>query len=63
MNHRMLFFAIELNLVLWIVAGVRTGWDPAVVVGLVLSALVQHSAYYAMVRKPRTAVSRGDAAP
>ena len=52
MRHRALFFAIELNLILWIVAAFSTGWDAWVTVGLVVSAVVQHWAYYSLVRRP-----------
>ncbi len=51
MNHRRLFLAIEVNLILWIVAGFRTEWDSVVVIGLILSAVVQHWAYYSLVRR------------
>ncbi len=51
MSHRFLFLAIELNLILWVIVGFRTDWDPWVVFGLVFSALVQHGAYYALVRR------------
>lgn len=54
MSHRKLFLAIEFNLILWIVAGFRTDWDGGVVAGLVLAAVVQHWAYYSLVRKTAT---------
>lgn len=50
MTHRFLFFAIELNLILWLIAAYRTGWDVWVVAGLVLAAAVQHWAYYVLVK-------------
>ncbi len=50
MRHRSLFLAIEVNLILWIVVGFRTDWDGWVVFGLILSAVVQHWAYYSLVR-------------
>lgn len=50
MNYRSLFFAIELNLVLWIIVAFRTDWDGWVVAGLIVSAVVQHWAYYSLMR-------------
>lgn len=51
MKHRSLFFAIEINLILWIIVAVRTGGDAWVVAGLVVSAIVQHWAYYSLVKE------------
>ena len=35
-----LFLTIEMNVVLWIVAGVSTGWNTWVIVGLVVGAVL-----------------------
>ena len=61
MRHRSLFFAIELNLVLWLAAGFATAWETVVVLGLVVSAIVQHWAYYALVRdRPKPDAPEGE---
>lgn len=50
MSHRTIFLAIEINVILWVIVGFRTDWDGWVVFGLVFSAVVQHWAYYSLVR-------------
>jgi tetrahydromethanopterin S-methyltransferase subunit C len=50
-NQQRLFFAIEVNVILWLIAGFQTEWATAVVIGLILSAVVQHWAYYTLVRR------------
>lgn len=51
--YRNLFLTIEVNLVLWIIAAFRTGWDGWIVFGLVVAAVLQHWAYYSLVRNER----------
>ena len=57
MKHRHLFLAIEVNLILWVIAGFQTNWETVVVIGLILSAVVQHWAYYTLARKKSAAPS------
>ena len=57
MKHRRLFLAIEVNLILWVIAGFQTDWETVVVIGLILSAVVQHWAYYTLARGENAAGS------
>ncbi len=49
--YRNLFLTIEINLIFWIIAAFRTNWDPWIVVGLAVAAVLQHWAYYSLVKK------------
>ena len=57
MAHRTLFYTIEVNLLLWLVAAFRSSWDGVVVLGLILAVGLQHWAYYALVREKREAAA------
>lgn len=49
--YRNLFLTIEVNLILWLVAAFRTSWDGWVIFGLVVAALLQHWAYYSLIKR------------
>ncbi len=51
--YRDLFLTIEINLILWLVAAFRTSWDGWIVFGLVVAAVLQHWAYYSLIKRRR----------
>jgi hypothetical protein len=52
-RSRLMFLAIEVNLLLWIAAAIATRGNGVVLLGLAVAAVLQHWAYYVVYRPKR----------